>query len=232
MVDGLLAQGGRSLSEHAAKTALRAYGLPMIGEGLVRDEAAAVAAAEAIGFPVVMKGLADGMEHKTEAGLVHLGLATPAAVKAAFADLTARLAGHTLDGEPAPCLVQKMVCGGVETILGMQNDPDFGPMILVGVGGVLTELMSDVALRRAPLGPEDARAMIDETRLAQLLDGFRGAPRADRAALEAAILRLSDFAVDHADRIEGIDINPILVLPEGEGCVAVDALIVRPEGAA
>lgn len=228
----LLADSGRSLSEHAAKAALRAWGLPMIGEKLVRDEAAALAAAGEIGFPVVIKGLADGMEHKTEAGLVHLGLDSPAAVKAAFADLSAKLAGHTLGGAPAPCLVQKMVRGGVEAILGVQNDPDFGPMIVVGVGGVLTELLNDVALRRAPLAPEDARAMIDETRLGRLLDGFRGAPRADRAALEAAILRLSDFAVAQAERIEGIDINPVLVLPEGQGCIAVDALIVKPEAAA
>jgi len=231
-VETLLAQGGRSLSEHAAKAALRAYGLPMVGEQLVRTEAEALAAAEKIGFPVVMKGLADGMEHKSDAGLVHLGLSDADAVRAAFADLEGKLSGHTLNGESAPCIVQKMVKGGVEAILGMQNDPDFGPMILVGVGGVMTELLNDVALRRAPLTAEDAREMIDETRLGALLEGFRGAPKADRAALEDAILRLSALSVAHAERIEGIDINPVLVLPEGEGCVAVDALIVKPEAGA
>jgi len=228
-VERLLAQGGRVVSEHAAKEALRAYGLPMVGERLVRTEAEALAAAGEIGFPVVMKGLADGMEHKSDAGLVHLGLSDAEAVRAAFADLAGKLSGHRLNGESAPCLVQKMVTGGVEAILGMQNDPDFGPMVLVGVGGVMTELLNDVALRRAPLTPDDAREMIDETRLGLLLKGFRGAPRADRAALEAAILRLSALAVAHSQGIESIDINPVLVLPEGEGCVAVDALIVKPE---
>ncbi|WP_116134230.1 acetate--CoA ligase family protein [Tropicimonas sp. IMCC34043] len=225
----LLETGGRSLGEHAAKAALAAYGMPMIGEALVRREAEALQAAAEIGYPVVMKGLADGMEHKTEAGLVKLGLVTPADVSLAFAELSEKLRGHRLNGAPAPCLVQKMVRGGVEAILGMQNDPDFGPMILVGVGGVLTELLDDVALRRAPLSPEDARQMIDETRLGRLLDGFRAAPKADRRALEEAILRLSDFAIAHGDAIEGIDINPVLVLPEGEGCIAVDALIVKRE---
>lgn len=229
-VNGLLANTGRSLAEYAAKSALRAYDLPMVGEALVNSETEALAAAEDIGFPVVMKGLADGMEHKSEAGLVHLGLGSAAAVNDAFADLRQKLEGHSLDGKPAPCLLQKMVTGGVEAIVGMQNDPDFGPMILVGVGGVMTELLNDVALRRAPLTQADVAEMIDETRLGQLLEGFRGAPRADRAALEDAVVRLSMLAIAHADTIDSIDINPLIVLPEGEGCIAVDALIIKPEG--
>ena len=226
-----LAGNGRSLSEHAAKAALRAYGLPMVGERLVMSEAEALTAAEEIGFPVVMKGLADGLEHKSDAGLVHLNLKDAGGARAAYGDLAEKLAGQTLNGQPAPCVVQQMVTGGVEVILGMQNDPDFGPMILVGVGGVMTELLDDVALRRAPLSRRDVKDMIGETRLGMLLQGYRGAPRADRAALEDAILRLSDLAVEHAQEIESIDINPLLVLPEGEGCVAVDALIVKPEEA-
>jgi len=228
-VKGLLATAGRSLSEHVAKAALRSCGLPMVGEALVRSEEDALAAAGEIGFPVVMKGLADGMEHKTEAGLVHLGLSDAGAVRTAFADLDRKLEGHTLGDMPAACLVQTMVKGGVEAIVGMQNDPDFGPMILLGVGGVMTELMNDVALRRAPLSRADVAEMIDETRLGRLLEGFRGAPRADRAALEDAVLRLSAFAVAHAGSVESIDINPLIVLPAGEGCIAVDALIIKPE---
>ena len=229
-VERLLAAAGRSLSEHAAKAALRSYDLPMAAEMLVRSEEEALAAAEEIGFPVVMKGLADGMEHKTEAGLVHLGLSDADAVRTAFADLNRKLEGHTLGDMPAASLVQTMVRGGVEAIVGMQNDPDFGPMILLGVGGVMTELMNDVALRRAPLSREDVAEMIDETSLGRLLEGFRGAARADRAALEEAVLRLSAFSVAHAVSIESIDINPLIVLPEGKGCVAVDALIIKPEG--
>lgn len=231
-VSALLAGGGRTIAEDAAKQALSAYGLPMVGEALATSEEEALRAAEAIGYPVVLKGLADGMEHKSDAGLVHLNLGDPDAVRHAFAELAGKLAGHTLNGKPAPCLVQKMVGGGVEVILGMQNDPDFGPMILVGVGGVITELLNDVALRRAPLSRTDVAEMIDETRLGRLLAGYRGSPAADRAALEEAIMRLSALSVAHAGAIESIDINPVLVLAEGEGCVAVDALIVKPEGKA
>lgn len=223
----LLRTQGRSLSEYAAKTALRAHGLPMVQEQLVYDESEALAAADSIEFPVVMKGIADGMEHKTEAGLVHLNLTNAQDVKVAFADLSSKLAGHVLDGLPAPCVVQRMVSGGVEAILGVQNDPDFGPMVLVGAGGVMTELLNDTTLRRAPLGLDDAREMIDETKLAQLLAGFRGAAPADRAALETAIVQLSEFALIHADEIDSIDLNPVLVLPQGQGCVAVDALIIK-----
>lgn len=222
-----LAGHGRSVSEHAAKAALAAYGMPMVGEVLVTTEADALKAAESIGYPVVMKGLADDFEHKTEAGLVRLSLSGPEDVREAFADLSAKLSGQTLNGAPAPCLVQKMIKGGVEAILGVQNDPVFGPMILLGVGGIMTELMNDVALRRAPLSRRDVAAMIDETRLGDLLAGFRGSPAADRNALEEAVLRLSQLAVAHADEIDSIDINPLLVLPDGEGCVAVDALIVK-----
>ncbi|MEO9779266.1 MAG: acetate--CoA ligase family protein [Sedimentitalea sp.] len=223
----LLVQSARSLSEDAAKAALDAYGLPVVSEMLVHSEDEALRAADEIGFPVVMKGLAEGMEHKSEAGLVKLSLSDEAAVRTAFHDLRSKLDGQTLNGASAPCLVQKMVKGGVEVILGMQNDPDFGPMILLGVGGVMTELLNDVALRRAPLDRIDIAEMIDETRLCQLLDGFRGDPCADRNALEKAVMKFSDFAVAHQDQIESVDINPLLVLPDGEGCVAVDALIVK-----
>ncbi|APE42490.1 hypothetical protein BOO69_02970 [Sulfitobacter alexandrii] len=223
---------GRSLSEYDAKALLREAGLPMVGEALCDDLRTAEEAARDIGFPVVLKGLADGMEHKTEAGLVRLGIGDAAGLRTAFEDLSAKLHGTTLNGGSPKYVVQQMISGGVEAIIGVQNDPDFGPMILVGVGGTLTELVGDVALRRAPLTPEDAAEMIDETRLAALLDGYRGAPPADRAALEDTIVRLSRFAVAHAAHIAEIDLNPVLVLPRGKGCVAVDALIVKTDGAA
>lgn len=225
----LLQQAGTSLQEHEAKVVLGHYGLPMVREAIAGTADAAVAAADAIGYPVVLKGLADGMEHKSDAGLVRLNLKDESALRAAHRDLLALLGGATLAGAPAPCLVQSYVSGGVEVILGMQNDPDFGPMILVGIGGVMTELFNDVALRRAPVTPNEAREMIDETRIGVLLGGFRGSPMADRSALEAAICALSRLAVEHGAGIESIDINPILVLPQGRGCIAVDALVIRRE---
>lgn len=220
---------GPTLSEYDAKALLREAGMPMVREALVADQGSVEEAAQKTGFPIVLKGLADGMEHKTEAGLVHLNITDTEALHRAFADLSARLEGASLNDGPPKYAVQQMVKGGVEAILGVQNDPDFGPMILVGVGGTLTELVNDVALRRAPLTARDAAEMIDETRLLALLKGFRGAPPADRAALEEMIVNLSNFAAAHAAHIEGIDLNPVLVLPEGQGCVAVDALIVKTD---
>jgi len=227
----ILARSGVVLPEHSAKAALAAYGVPVAEERLVRSRDAALEAADALGWPVVLKGLADGMEHKSDSGLVRLGLGTADAVAAAYDALAGLLDGRTLGDGPAQVLVQRMVPDGVEAILGLHHDSDFGPMILLGIGGVMTELYDDVALRRAPLTRADVREMIDETRLGRLLAGFRGAPPADRAALEDAVLRLSAFAVDHAEVLESVDINPVFVLPEGAGCVAVDALIVRREGA-
>ena len=221
----LLGESGQSLSEYDAKQALKHYGLPMIADTLVSTETQALKAGEDIGYPVVMKGLVEGVAHKSDAGLVKLNLTDADGVRTAFADLDAKIGGD----QHRICLVQKMVKGGVEALLGMQNDPDFGPMIVLGVGGVMAELMNDIALRRAPLTQRDVADMIDETRLGLLLQGYRGAEPADRAALEEAALRLSAFALAHADRLESIDINPLLVLPKG--CIAVDALIVKPEAA-
>lgn len=217
------------LPEHAAKALLKTYGVPTVDETVVASADEAADHADRIGYPVVLKGLADGMEHKTEAGLVRLGLDNAEAVKSAHIGMMKTLDGKRLGDGPAVCLLQPMLSGGVEAILGLQRDPDFGPMILLGLGGTMTELFEDVTMRRAPLNERDVEAMIDETRLGRLLDGFRGAPRADRAALVRAVMALSDLATDFADQIESIDINPVFVFPEGEGCIAVDALVVKTE---
>jgi acyl-CoA synthetase (NDP forming) len=225
--DAILASSAGLLHEHAAKAALAAYGLPMVAERLAPSCAAALEAAEDLGWPVALKGLADGLEHKTDAGLVHLGLSRPEEVAAAHDALAAALKGRSLADGPAQILVQRMEPPAVEAIIGMSRDPDFGPMIMLGSGGVMTELFDDVALRRAPLTRSDVAEMIDETRLGVLLSGFRGRPKADRRAFEDMVLRLSAFAVDHAATLEGVDVNPVFVRPEGHGCVAVDALIVK-----
>lgn len=217
------------LPEHIAKSVLKAYDVPTVAESVVTTATEATARASEVGYPVVLKGLADGMEHKTEAGLVRLRLESPQELTAAFDEMMETMAGQKMGDKPACCLLQPMLAGGVEAILGLQRDPDFGPMILLGLGGTMTELLEDVSLRRAPLTEHDVEAMIDETRLGLLLEGFRGAPRADRGALVRVVLALSRLATDFSDQIESIDINPVFVLPEGQGCVAVDALIVNRE---
>ncbi len=221
----LMAPHGESLAEDASKAVLAGYGMPMVAERVVVGREHALRAAGDMGFPVVLKGLAEGMAHKTEAGLVAVGLGDAAALGAAYEAMAARMGGAG-----GRFLVQPMVSGGVEVLLGLQHDPDFGPMVMLGPGGVMAELIGDTAMRRAPFGRAEAEAMIDETRLGALLAGFRGAPAADRAALVKAVLALGRFGVEMGAAVESVDINPLMVLPAGQGCVAVDALVVKGAG--
>jgi acyl-CoA synthetase (NDP forming) len=163
---------------------------------------------------VVLK--ADGdIEHKTEAGAVKLDLRDETALRAACAAMTAAKNGF---------LVQAMVQGGVELVVGIKRDPQVGPVLLVGLGGVLVEILHDTALALAPVGKAEARRMLEKLKGYKLLQGYRGAPAADLDAVCEAIARISEFAADHADEIEEIDVNPLLARPDG--AVALDALIV------
>ena len=212
------------LGERAAKAVLAAAGLPVVEDRLATTAAEAESAARAIAGPVAMKIASPDIVHKTEAGGVMLGVA-PADAAAAFEAITgsarARAPGARIDG----VLVAPMVAGGVECILGAKTDPVFGPVVMFGLGGVFTEVLGDVSLRRAPFGVETAREMIDELKGAALLTGARGRAPADLDALARAISRLSQFAAAHGDAIESVEMNPLLARPEGP--LALDALIVR-----
>ena len=202
------------LGEREAKTVLRAYGLVSAPERQAKNADEAVAAAKELGYPVVLK--ADGdLEHKTEAGAVRLDLRDEAALRAACAAMTAAKNGF---------LVQSMLKGGVELVVGVKRDPQCGPVLLVGLGGVLVEVLRDTALALAPVGPKEARRMLERLKGYRLLQGYRGAPAADLDAACDAIARISEFAADHADAVEEIDVNPLLARPDG--AVALDALIV------
>jgi acyl-CoA synthetase (NDP forming) len=204
---------------------LAKYGiaLPQSREVATADEAAA--AAEAIGFPVVLKIRSADILHKTEAGGVALDLRSKDAVQKAAADLTAsaRTAypGARIDG----FLVQEMV-SGIEAIVGARTDKLYGPLLLVGAGGILVELAKDAALRMLPVSKDDVTAMLDGLRLNKLIAGYRGRPAADRAALESTVLALSKFYLDHRSRIDDIEINPLMVRPSGKGAVAVDVRVI------
>ncbi len=217
---------GSSLPEHAAKALLAPFGIPRPEEALAGDAEAAAAAAARIGFPVALKIQSPDIPHKTEVGGVALGLADAGAVRAAFAAMLdrARTAhpGARIDG----ALVQRMAPPGVEVILGIQRDPDFGPVLMVGMGGILVEVLQDIALAPAPVTEAEARDLLAGLRGAPLLAGVRGRPPADVAALAALMARLSRFAADHAEAIGSIDLNPVLVHPEGQGLTVVDALIL------
>jgi acetate---CoA ligase (ADP-forming) len=222
-----LAAAGPVLSEHAAKALLAGYGIPRPPEALARSAEEAVAAAARIGGPVALKVQSPDITHKTEAGAVALGVAGEAAVRDAYARVLANAAAAHPDAAIEGVLVQKMAAPGLEMILGVSRDPDFGPMLMVGSGGIYVEVLRDVAFAPAPIGPDEAQALLGELKGAALLDGVRGAPPADRAALAELIAALSRFAADHAEEIDEIDLNPVIVHAQGQGLSVVDALIVR-----
>jgi acyl-CoA synthetase (NDP forming) len=214
------------LSEHESKAVLAAAGLPVIEERLVHSAEAAAEAAEEIGPPVAMKLNSPDIGHKTEIGGVLLNLASPEAARQGYETLLARAAKAAPEAHLDGVLVAPMVADGVETILGVQHDPVFGPAVMFGLGGIFAEALGDVVFRIAPFGEDEARRMIREIQGHRVLEGLRGRPRADQEALAKALAALSAFAAATAGRIESVDVNPFLVRPDGKGGVAVDALIV------
>ena len=211
---------GNTLSEAASKEILRGYGVPFALEAVTHSPQEAADAAERIGFPVVVKLGGDAIAHKTERGLVRLRLNSADEVRTASADLLAKAKPE--DGE-VHLLVAEMVSGGRELIAGVLVDPQFGPTIMLGIGGVLAEAIADVTFRPAPVTERQAHDMIDSLRTQRLLGDFRGEARVDRGQLAAAILALSAVATDRSD-IVSVDVNPLIVTGSGR-IVAVDALV-------
>ncbi|MDX6763188.1 MULTISPECIES: acetate--CoA ligase family protein [Streptomyces] len=219
-----LMRPGQQLSEHAAKQLLRAYGIRVPREQLVTSAAAAVRAAGLVGYPVVMKASGPQLGHKTELGLVKIGLTSASQIRDAYRELTdiARYENVPLDG----ILVCQMVERGVEMVVGVTQDDLFGPTVTVGLGGVLVEVLHDAAVRVPPFGEDQARAMLRELRGHALLEGVRGAPPADVDALVEVILRIQRMALEFGGELAELDINPLMVLPRGQGAVALDALAI------
>ena len=209
----------RTLSEAASKELLATYGVPFAPERLVTDPEEAAAAATELGFPVAAKLCGDHIAHKTERGLVRLGLRDADAVREAAAAL---LAAATPEDGATGVLVAPMVSGSRELIAGVSTDPQFGPTILVGVGGVLAEALGDVAVRPAPISEVDAAEMLEQLRTQDLLGEFRGEPAVDREAVAKVLLALSE-AVQGRPEIRSIDLNPLII--DRGAPVAVDALV-------
>jgi acyl-CoA synthetase (NDP forming) len=220
------------LAEYEAKRVLADYGIAVTQEKLATSSEEARKFAAEIGFPVALKVQSADIPHKTEAGGVRIGLGDAGAVAQAYDDILASSRAYAPQAKIDGVLVQSMVSGGVEIILGVNNDPLFGPAIMFGLGGIFAEVMKDVTFRLAPLSRFDAEEMIREVRAFPLLDGARGKPKADIAALADAIVRLSALAIDLKDEVAEIDINPLFVLPAGKGVVAGDALIKTKAGSA
>jgi acetate---CoA ligase (ADP-forming) len=208
------------LGPEAVSELLGCFGLPLIETRVVGDAEQAVAAASEVGFPVALKATASGLVHKTDAGGVRLGLDSPEAVWAAAADIEHAVdrAGLTLGG----LVVQPMAPSGVELIVGMVHDPSFGPVVACGAGGTTAELIKDVALRITPVTDADAREMVRSLKTFPLLDGYRGAPPCDLAAIEEVLLRVG-LMVDAHPEIAELDCNPLIAGPDG--AVIVDARV-------
>ena len=216
--------GGR-LDEREALRLLASWGVPAVETRVARNAGEAARAARAIGTPVAMKVLSPDVGHKTEAGAVALGVAAADAA-GEYDALVAHARAYAPNAEIRGAVVSPMV-SGVECILGARRDPVFGPVVMVGWGGVLAEVVNEVAFRKAPIDPAEAKRMIAGLRGAALLEGVRGRPRCDVDALAGAVAALSRFAAAHADVVDSVDVNPFVVLPEGEGGLALDALIVE-----
>jgi acyl-CoA synthetase (NDP forming) len=217
-------------TEHQAKAALAAQGIAFAPEAFAADADAAVQAAAALGWPVVLKIVSPDIAHKTEAGGVMLGIADAAALRAAIPAMRDRVLTHRPGARIDGFIVARQLQGGVELLLGAHDDPVFGPVITVGAGGVLAELIADVQLRLAPLAQAEALSMLQGARIGRLLHGFRGAPAADLDALARQIVVLSELAWANRARFAGIDLNPVLARPDG--AFALDALIVCKEASA
>jgi acetate---CoA ligase (ADP-forming) len=222
-----LAESGKVLTEVQSKALLAAYGVKRVPEFLATGEDDASEAAMRIGGPVALKVQSPDIAHKTEAGAVALGLVGDAAVRDGYRTVLARAKAAQPDAKIEGVLVQAMAKRGQEMILGVTRDATFGPMLMVGLGGIHVEVLKDVAFVPVPLDAEDALALLDELKGAALLDGVRGAKAADKQALVELMVALSRFAADHADQIGEIDLNPVIVHEAGQGLSVVDALIVK-----
>lgn len=215
--------GRRTVNEYDSKRLLTRLGVQVTDERRVSTLDEAQSAAQAIGFPVVLKAVSDDIPHKSELGLVKVGLADGDAVARAWREVSDALSAN---GADADCLVQEMVRDGIEVFAGVAHHPGFGHALAFGMGGVEIEVTQDFALRMLPLRRGEAEAMIGEIRGAARFGAYRGRPAADTARLAAVLYALSDLIAEAGPAIREIDLNPIKLLPEGQGCITVDALIV------
>ena len=222
IIEQALAENQRALSEYDAKRFLSGFGVGVTREKQAADRDSALAAAREIGFPVVVKGSGASLMHKTESGVVFVNIGQEKGVAEAFDAIAGKL-GHAFEG----VLVQEMVSGKRELVLGLHREPQFGPCVMLGLGGVLTELINDTAFRIAPLDRAEALDMAAELRSSKIFDAFRGEAPADMEALARSLCALGQIGLVQ-ESIAEIDINPMIITPDG-ALKAVDALVVLKE---
>ena len=217
IIQKAIARGQKTLSEYESRLVIESAGVPVAAAALARSRKEAEQMAERIGYPVVMKGCSAELAHKTESGMVKLNVGNSEEAARVFDELTAKM--KNLDG----VLIEKMVKGSREFVIGLSRDPQFGPCVMFGLGGIFTEALKDVTFRVAPLSKEDALEMIDEIKTKKILGEFRGSPAVDREALAEALVGIGELGMS-CDSIAEIDINPLIIC--GDKPVAVDALVV------
>jgi acyl-CoA synthetase (NDP forming) len=203
---------------------LGAFGVPLAAGMLAHSAVEAAAFARVLGFPVVAKLASRGVQHKSDIGAVRLNLSSDSAVRRAYTDIMSCGRDAAGDGDIDGVLIQPMIAGGVETMIGISDDPLFGPLVAFGLGGVHVEILGDVRFRVGPLTDRDADELLHEIKGVRLLEGYRGHPPADLDALRELLLRISRLAVDVPEIVE-LDLNPVLAMSPGHGCRIVDARI-------
>lgn len=218
IVEEAIKRGEKTLSEFDSKKVLEAYSIPVTKEFIARNVEEAKKFAKEIGYPVVLKGSSSTLTHKTELNMIELNIKDEKSLEETYKALEERGKGQ-LDG----ILVQQMVKGEREFVAGLIRDPQFGPCVMFGLGGIFTEVLKDVTFRVAPLEKRDAIEMMNEIKAKKLLDEFRGKPAVDRDVLASALINLGRIGLENDDIAE-IDINPIIILKDKP--VAVDALVV------
>ena len=217
---------GKALTERESKEILSLYGVPSTRERLAASAAEAVQHAGEMGYPVVLKIDSPDILHKTEAKGIRVGVKNPEEVRAAYGELIQNGRAYNPQAKINGVLVQEMAGEGVEVIVGVSKDSQFGPTVMFGLGGIFVELLKDVSFRVCPLSAKDARNMIQEVKGAKLLQGFRGKPECDLEELERTLLKISAFALECGEFFQEVDINPLIVRPRGKGVKMIDALMV------
>ena len=218
-------EGRAKIGDAEARAILEAYRIPVPAARLCKTAEEAVAFADEIGYPVVMKIASPDILHKTDIGGVRLDVRTAADIRDSFDLITFRATRYMPDAEIWGCLVQQQVHGGREVIIGMNRDPQFGPLVMFGLGGIYVEALKDVTFRIAPFSRQDAMEMMREMRSYNLLRGVRGEARSDLTAIADTLLKVSQLVVDFPDIVE-LDINPLIVFEEGKGAMGIDMRLV------
>lgn len=218
IIDKALRQGRKTLSEYEAKQVLAAYDIPITKEILITDKTNLEKGMKKIGFPLVMKGCSADIAHKTEKGLIHVDIRTATEAKKAFRKIMTGMEGF--DGG---VLMQEMIKGRRELVMGLTRDPQFGPCVMFGLGGIFTEILRDISFRRAPLEVRDAHEMMQDIRGHKILDAVRGMEAADKKRLTDMLINIGRIGLEIPE-VSEIDLNPVII--SGSNPVVVDALVI------